>query len=268
MFIGLALVVVCWGGLSWRDDKHDLTPKIRFITQLCFSILTLLAFGWITEVQLTSQIWIPLSWFGALITLVGVLWVANLYNFMDGMDGLAASQTIIAGTTLGFWFWQAGDVALALVCGVLAAASYGFLFWNWQPAKIFMGDVGSVTIGAFFATLVIIGVNRYQFPVISCGVLFAVFAGDASITLLHRMLRREKFWLAHRRHYYQRLAALGFEHKKIVIAAIVLMLLCSLIASASVLYRDIVGLAMLMAIALLLAVMSFVVFLEKSQQNK
>ena len=94
------------------------------------------------------------------ICIVGVLWLSNLYNFMDGMDGLAASQSIVASLTFGFWFFQAGSSSLALLCSLVAAANYGFLFYNWHPAKIFMGDIGSVTHGALFATMTIIAQNR------------------------------------------------------------------------------------------------------------
>ncbi|MFT5572077.1 MAG: Fuc2NAc and GlcNAc transferase [Cryomorphaceae bacterium] len=262
MFMGLFVVVLLWALLSWWDDRSDLSPKLRFGAQIALALATVCAFGWLSQVQLSADLWLKFSWFGAFCSVFGILWMANLYNFMDGMDGLAASQTIIAAITIGFWFWQAGDSYFTLVCAVLAASSYGFLLWNWHPAKIFMGDVGSVTLGAFFATLLIIGVTRYQIPAVSFVVLFSVFVVDSSLTLIRRMVRGEKFWLPHRSHHYQRLAGLEIAHSKIVIAAIVLMLLCSLIATLCVLYRDMIGLAILAVSALLLSAIATVYWLE------
>lgn len=238
LFLGLWLTVLLWSGLSWWDDKHNLSPKLRLLLQLTFTMLGVSAFGWVDNVQLSADLRIPLAWFGFVLTFVGMLWLANLYNFMDGMDGFAAAQTIIASLTLSFWFWAMGDLEIALVCLVLAGASYGFLIWNWRPAKIFMGDVGSITLGAFFASLIIIGTSRFDIPVISMVMLFGVFVVDASITILRRISKREKFWLPHRQHYYQRLGLAGMAHDKIVILSIVLMLFCSLLATLSLIYRD------------------------------
>jgi len=267
VFGTLGLLIACWAGLSWWDDQFDLSPWRRFSVQVVLSIVTILAYGWIIDVQIASDTWITLSWFGMPLSVLGVLWLANLYNFMDGMDGMAAAQTIIAATTLSFWFWHASDVYLAFLCAVLAAACYGFLLWNWHPAKIFMGDVGSITIGAFFATLIVIGITRYQFSLVSCGLLFAVFVGDTTLTLLRRVSRKEKFWLPHRSHYYQRLAVSGVSHSKTVVAAIILMLLCSLIATVSLLYRDIILYALFAVIALLGLAIVIVTNIERNNRK-
>jgi len=251
-FLSLFAIVSSWSTLSWFDDRFDLSPRLRVASQCVFSIVTIAAFGYVTEIQFSEESFVSLSVFGMIATFIGIMWLSNLYNFMDGMDGLAASQTIIGAITLGIWFWQYGDQGLAIVCFVLAAASYGFLLWNWQPAKIFMGDVGSVTIGAFFSTLLVIAVSRYQLPVISFVLLFWVFVADASATVLHRIVKREKFWLPHRTHLYQRLATLGVAHNKIVIALIMLMLICSIIASITVLHRDTITLGIALVFGLFL----------------
>jgi len=167
------------------------------------------------------------------------------------MDGLAASQTIIAAITLAFWFYLVGAQLLGLSCLLLAAASYGFLLWNWSPAKIFMGDVGSIVIGAWFAILAVIGVNYYDMPILSFIMLLAVFIGDASVTLLRRMIGREAFWLPHRTHHYQRLATVGYSHEKIVFSMLCFMLLCSILASISLQYRDIIWLCLVIVVILL-----------------
>ncbi|MFT6032977.1 MAG: Fuc2NAc and GlcNAc transferase, partial [Arenicella sp.] len=240
LFTGLAVIVFAWASLSWWDDKSDLTPKFRLLIQLVICILTVSAFGWVTQI-----LGLSLSWFGPLLSVVGLLWMANLYNFMDGLDGLAASQTIVASISLAFWFFMHQDLALALVCVVVGASSYGFLLLNWNPAKIFMGDVGSIGLGGFFGTLFIIGSSRYDLSIVSFFVLFAVFIVDATATIIMRARRGEKIWLPHRQHFYQRLANAGYAHSKIALAGLILMLICSVFATLGVLYHDMIWLSLI-----------------------
>ena len=258
LFAALALIVVAWASLSWCDDKTDLSAKFRLIVQFCICVVSIFAFGWVDQV-----LGLGLGWFGPILSVIGLLWMANLYNFMDGLDGLAASQTIVASISMAFWFLVHGDWPLSTVCVVLAASSYGFLLWNWNPAKIFMGDVGSITLGGFFGTLFIIGVTRYGLSIISFLGLFGVFIADATITILMRARRGEKIWLPHRQHFYQRLANQGYAHSKIAIASVVLMLICSVLATLGVMYHDMIWLS-LIAISLTIAVSAaLVIYLEK-----
>ena len=267
MFGGLLLVALFWAALSWWDDRHDLSPRVRLVIQVLLALSTVAAFGYVDQIQIGDNHAVELGTLGAIITFFGIIWFANLYNFMDGMDGLAGAQSVIAALTTGFWFWYAGDFAMALVLLLAAAASYGFLLLNWHPARIFMGDVGSVTLGAFFATIIVIGSNRYNIPVISFVLLFGVFIVDATVTLIRRIIRGEKFWLPHRTHYYQRLAALGFAHDKIVVSLIVLMLVCSLTASIGLLHRDIILPGAVFGLILLMACAGAVIMLENKSQN-
>jgi Fuc2NAc and GlcNAc transferase len=267
MFGALAITMIAWASVSWSDDRIGLGAGIRLIWQSLFAVLMIMAFGYVDAVLYAHNQWLSLSWFGALLTFFGILWLANLYNFMDGMDGLAASQTIVAALTFAIWFWQYGDQSIALICLVLASSCYGFLLWNWHPAKIFMGDVGSITIGALFATVMIIGATRYDFTIVSSILLFGVFVADASVTLLRRLVNGEKIWQAHRSHYYQRLALAGISHKKIVLAEIILMLICSLIATTTLLYRDTIPVAILVEAIVLALAMAVVTRIETSKQK-
>lgn len=262
-FGGLGLLVFGWAALAWRDDLQDLSPRFRLIAQTVLALLTISAFGWINTFA-----GIPLGWFGAVLTVLGIVWLANLYNFMDGMDGLAASQSIIASITLSFWFYMAANTELAIICLVAAASSYAFLLWNWHPAKIFMGDVGSITLGAFFATLIVIAANRHGFSVISMLLIFAVFIADATITIVLRAKRGEKVWLPHRSHFYQRLAHTGISHAKIVSAAITLMVLCSLISTITVLYHDMIAAGVLLVLAIIIGAVSWVKWYESKHSRK
>ncbi|MFT6408404.1 MAG: Fuc2NAc and GlcNAc transferase [Arenicella sp.] len=258
LFAGLAFIVFAWASLSWWDDRADLTPKFRLIVQLLICSLTVSAFGWVSQL-----LGIELSWFGPILSIIGLLWMANLYNFMDGLDGLAASQSIVASISLAFWFFMHQDMPMALVCVVVAASSYAFMLWNWSPAKIFMGDVGSIGLGGFFGTLFIIGSTRHGLSIVSFFGLFGVFIADSTATILMRARRGEKIWLPHRQHFYQRLANAGYAHSKIALASLILMLICSVIATLGVMYRDMLWLS-LVAIILSLGVSAvLVIFLEK-----
>ncbi len=263
LFLGLAGCLIAWATLGWSDDKLDLSPKLRLLIQFVVSGVTVVLFGWVDQVH-----GVGLGWVGPLFTLVGIVWMANLNNFMDGMDGLAASQAIIAGLTLGTWFLYLGDTELALLCTVLVAANYGFLLWNWQPARIFMGDVGSVTVGALYAMLMVIAANRYNLPVLSLGMVFAVFIGDATYTVLNRIRKGERFWLPHRSHFYQRAGLSGVKHARVVLIYIVMMVLCSLFATLSVLYRDIIGLMVGFTLVVLLLAAFWVRSLEREKNKR
>lgn len=262
VFGGLATLVFAWSLLGFCDDRYDLSPQKRFAIQILFALAGVAAFGYVTEIQLSQSDFIGLSGVGFLLTVIGILWSANLYNFMDGMDGLAASQTVIAGLTLAFWFWFLGDQFMSIVCLVLAASSYGFLLHNWQPAKIFMGDVGSVTIGAFLAMLTIYGNTRYQIPLISFVLLLAVFVFDASFTIVRRMMNREKFWLPHRSHLYQRLALTDINHSRVVTGAVILMIFCSMIASYTVIDRGRIGAGSVIVVFILISCAGLVGLIE------
>ena len=258
LFAYLAVLVFVWASVSWWDDKADLSPKFRLLVQLSFCIFTVFALGWVSHVLSAN-----LLLFGPILSVVGLLWMANLYNFMDGLDGLAASQTIVASISLAFWFLMFGDLSLALVFTVLAASSYGFLLWNWNPAKVFMGDVGSISLGGFFGAIFIVGVTRYDISIISFFSLFGVFIADATITILRRAWHREKIWLPHRQHFYQRLANAGYPHSAIALGSVILMLICSVFATFGVIYRDMIEYSLMAIIFTLAAIAILVIVLEK-----
>lgn len=136
-----------------------------------------------------------------------MLWTLNLYNFMDGIDGIAAIQAILACCGAGLISVVFGQHAsYALVCLLLAAAHAGFLVWNWPPARLFMGDAGSVPTGFLVAALALWGAVQGQINPLCWLVLLAVFITDSSLTLLWRMRAGQAFTQPHRQHAYQRLS--------------------------------------------------------------
>ena len=164
---------------------------------------------------------------------IGLAWMANLYNFMDGSDGLAGGMALIGFSFYGLAAAAAGSTQFALVNFSIAAAAAAFLVVNFHPARIFMGDAGSVPLGFLAAALGILGWLQgdwtWWFPLL----VFSPFIIDASVTLARRILAREKVWRAHRDHYYQRLVQLGWGHRRTALAEYALMLACGAIGIAA-----------------------------------
>jgi len=169
----------------------------------------------------------------AVAATLAIAWMANLYNFMDGSDGLAGGMALIGFSVYGVAAWLAGSAEFALVNFCIAAAAAAFLVFNYHPARIFLGDAGAVPLGFLAAALGFTGwLQRdwtWWFPVL----VFAPFIVDASVTLARRLLRREKVWEAHRDHYYQRLVRLGWGHRGTALAEYALMLASGLLALAA-----------------------------------
>jgi UDP-N-acetylmuramyl pentapeptide phosphotransferase/UDP-N-acetylglucosamine-1-phosphate transferase len=205
-----ALLVV----LSHLDDARGLPIALRFGVQLAaaagFAYGALAAFG------------IP-----ALVPIVlGTLWMTNLYNFMDGADGLAGGMTALGFSFLGAGAGMSGDEALLVECAIVAAAGAAFLPFNFPPARLFMGDAGSIPIGFLAAVLSLAGWRDGDWPLWFPALVFAPFIVDATLTLLKRAAAGERVWQAHKEHYYQRLVRMGWSHRGAVLAEYSLMLAC------------------------------------------
>jgi UDP-N-acetylmuramyl pentapeptide phosphotransferase/UDP-N-acetylglucosamine-1-phosphate transferase len=161
-------------------------------------------------------------------------WFINLYNFMDGIDGITGVETIAIGLGIVAVTRFAGDDSdLALPALALAAGTLGFLRWNWPRASIFLGDVGSVPLGFVTGWLLLVLATRGWFaPAL---ILPLYYLADATVTLLRRIARRERFWQAHRSHFYQRALGANNDHRTVLILIIggnVALLILALLALA------------------------------------
>ncbi|NTV12504.1 MAG: glycosyltransferase family 4 protein [Desulfobulbaceae bacterium] len=208
-------------GIGFWDDLHHLSAARRILVHLLAALLLLWGLG--QESHWFSNSWLvaPGRWFGAMLLVLLVVWALNLFNFMDGLDGLAAGEAVfVAGAAALLLAWR-GEEAAALLCMVLAAACLGFLVWNWPPARIFMGDVGSGFLGFVLAAL---SLRTSVFsPLLPLGcwlILSGVFLADATFTLLRRMARRERWYDAHRSHAYQQAAARYGGHRPVTMAVL------------------------------------------------
>jgi len=175
---------------------------------------------------------VSLGWIAVPVTILFFMWMTNLYNFMDGMDGFAAGMTVLGYGFLGFLAWKGGHQFIMLLSFLIVSAAGGFLLYNLPPARIFMGDVGSVSLGFIAAALAVMGVQDGLFDVWVPLLIFSPFIVDATVTLARRLLRGEKVWQAHREHYYQRLVLAGWGHRKTMLAEYFLMAACGITAVA------------------------------------
>lgn len=171
--------------------------------------------------------------YGLLAVIVAALaltWMTNLYNFMDGSDGLAGGMAVVGFASYGIAAWWGHHPDFALLNLGIAAAAAAFLVFNFHPARIFMGDVGSVPLGFLAGAFGLLGWRQALWPWWFPLVAFAPFIVDASVTLLRRLLKGERVWEAHRDHYYQRLVQLGWGHRGTAIAEYGLMLATGILA--------------------------------------
>lgn len=208
-------IAVALAAVSFVDDVRGMPAPLRLFGHLAASLLV--AWYVLSPMYLLELILIGLA----------LAWITNLYNFMDGSDGLAGGMAVSGFGAYSFAAWQAGDQPLAVACVALTAASAAFLVHNFHPARIFLGDVGAIPLGFLAGALGIVGWRDDAWPFLFPLLVFAPFIGDATMTLVRRLLRAERVWQAHRDHYYQRLVRMGWGHRGTAYLAYAAMLLCA-----------------------------------------
>jgi UDP-N-acetylmuramyl pentapeptide phosphotransferase/UDP-N-acetylglucosamine-1-phosphate transferase len=230
-WVGAAVLLV--GGISFIDDRGGVQARYRLATHLGAGALLLGGGICWCGIELPGIYWVmprSLSW---ILTLGYLVWIVNLYNFMDGMDGFAGGMAVFGFGALAVLGWKGGDMEFALANGSVVAAGLGFLLYNFPPARIFLGDLGSATLGLLAGIASLIGARRGLFPLWAAWLAFSPFILDATWTLLSRLSRGERIWQAHRSHHYQRMVLTGWSHRKTVLWSYVLMAACGATAVAS-----------------------------------
>lgn len=227
----IAISTLLVASVSLIDDWRTLSPLHRLGVHFIAAYL-ILAHGnlWITEIQIAGELWHLPSVLQILGSLLFVVWSINLYNFMDGMDGFAGGMAVFGFGSLAILGALAGNSLFIGLNLLIVAATLGFLIFNFSPARIFMGDTGSSSLGLLAAALSLWGSQSGIFPLWMALLIFSPFIVDATVTLARRAWQGEKIWLAHRSHYYQRLVQLGWGHKRTVLTEYVLMAACSVSA--------------------------------------
>jgi Fuc2NAc and GlcNAc transferase len=208
--------------IGFVDDRHRVPAGIRLAVHVAAAVAALAWLGGLPPLALGGRV-VDLGWVGHALALLGIVWILNLFNFMDGIDGLAASQAVFmacGGALLSLLYAPNSDVLAAGI--VIAAASLGFLAWNWPPATIFMGDVGSGYLGYVIAVLAVAATRSNPAAVWVWLILGGAFFVDATLTLVRRAMRGERVHQAHRGHAYQRLATRWGSHRRVTLAVILL----------------------------------------------
>lgn len=218
------------GAVGWADDRGEVRPHIRLLLQLLAAGWTIYILGGLPSVRLGNAS-LPLGWLGYPLGVIGIVWSVNLFNFMDGIDGIAGSQAVLVFGSLGVMLTQMGSASLAAIALTLAAGSAGFLAWNWPPARIFMGDVGSGPLGYAAAALAISSERANAAPLLVVGIVAGVFSLDATVTLVRRVARGKNPAEAHRDHAYQRLARLWNSHRRVTASAAAVTLILIVLAA-------------------------------------
>jgi Fuc2NAc and GlcNAc transferase len=196
--------------VGWMDDRRGISALVRATVHLAAAVWFLVAAG------------LDLSPAAFGLAVFWIAWSTNLYNFMDGIDGLAGIEAVSVGAALGFMLLAAGWGDLALLPWLMSAAGLGFLRWNWPPAKVFMGDVGSGFLGFLFGAMTIVADRWGAVPAVISVMLLGVFVFDATVTLLRRIARGERWYQPHRNHAYQRLIQAGIPVPTVAMMALLL----------------------------------------------
>lgn len=216
----LAAIFACalaLAALSLADDVRSLPIEVRLPAHAMAAVVALLA---MSQPPVSSWTW---GWLAAIAVVAAITWSTNLFNFMDGSDGLAGGMAAIGFAAFALAA-ASNHAALALSCAAIASASLGFLAHNFPPARVFLGDCGSIPLGFLAGALGLYGFLAGSwgpwFPVL----VFSPFVVDATVTLLSRAARGERVWLAHREHAYQRLVLSGWSRRRLAMSAYALML--------------------------------------------
>lgn len=243
---GVAIVTVFFISYFWLWQNKSLPPYL-LIALASSGLVALVGFWddrkhvpvpWRLLVHFGAAAW-AVAWLAAMpVIIVGgttynvphwasaggaiffIVWLTNLYNFMDGIDGIAGGEAVTVALGAATILFHVGGHENVLLLLILAGVSLGFLLWNWPPAKIFMGDVGSGFLGFVFGVFALYTPMHSRMSFWSWLILLGVFLADATVTLLVRAVRGERLYLAHRSHAYQHLARKFNNHQKVTIGAL------------------------------------------------
>lgn len=209
LLVGSVLVLAF---MSFFDDRRGLPVVVRFGAHL-----------------LVATLWVVLrngddGWIIMVLATLTIGWMINLYNFMDGSDGLAGGMALMGFGAYGVAAWWSGQSELTLISLAISGAAAGFLVFNFHPARVFLGDAGSIPLGFLAAALGLAGWRSGAWPLWFPVLVFSPFVVDATTTLLRRALRGERVWQAHREHYYQRMVRMGWGHRRTALVEYGLML--------------------------------------------
>lgn len=215
----LIMSILLLAGISFLDDLFHLSVKLRFIVQALVAIWVVLV---LRPVDLDFVFFTLSNQYGVMLLLFIVLiWSINHFNFMDGLDGFCAMQALFMLTSYAILFELNQAQDFQTICYILISCLAGFLIFNFPPAKLFMGDIGSATLGLITILIALIAQQKYHIPIIYWFILNGLFLFDSTITLLRRMINHEKWLAPHRTHAYQRIRQLGVKTHIILLGQLI-----------------------------------------------
>ncbi|MBB6254762.1 MraY family glycosyltransferase [Nitrospirillum iridis] len=199
--------------VSWADDLASVPPGWRLLAQVLAVAVGLSA---LPSEALVFQGWLP-HWLDRFVAGLAWVWFVNLFNFMDGIDGISAVETLCLGLGLAAAYFAAGLMGfMSSYALALAGVALGFIAWNWHPARVFLGDVGSVPLGFLSGWLLLRAAgDGLWLPAL---ILPLYYLTDATVTLARRLWRREPVWQAHRQHFYQQAVRRLGRHDLVALA--------------------------------------------------
>ena len=220
---GTELLALCCAGsivaiAGHLDDRQKISgATVRLVLHAISAVILIVGVGIPSELALFDRT-VNTGIVGSILGVVYLVWLLNLFNFMDGTDGIAASEAIFVALAGAFLSYHVlADASHSAAAVILAASTFGFILYNWSPAKIFMGDVGSGFLGIVIGGLSLIAANQDPELLWVWIILLAVFVSDATVTLIRRLLRKQKPHVAHRSHAYQHLAIRLNSHAKVAL---------------------------------------------------
>lgn len=217
----IGVAVACVAAVSWFDDRHGVPFALRLAFHVGAAALAVWATGPLREVMLPGLGTMQLGALAWPISLVWIVGLVNAYNFMDGIDGIAGIQGVVAAAAWAYVGWHSGVPEVGTLGALVGVGCLVFLSFNWSPAKIFLGDVGSAPLGFIFAALPLLearGIPSAAPAIMVVGVAVVwPFVFDASLTFLRRLGRGENVFAAHRSHLYQRAVIAGWSHAAVAL---------------------------------------------------
>ncbi|WP_429439848.1 MraY family glycosyltransferase [Pseudomonas sp. BS3782 TE3695] len=210
--------------IGFADDHGHIAARWRLLGHFIAAAWALFWLQGLEPIQFLGAT-VDLGWFGNILAAFFLVWMLNLYNFMDGIDGLASVQAIFVCAAACLISWLSGHYALIWAPLLLSAAVTGFLLWNFPPARIFMGDAGSGFLGLILATLTLSAGGQAPELMWSWLILLGIFIVDATVTLFRRLSRREKIYQAHRSHAYQHASRYYSSHRTVTLGTLCINLL-------------------------------------------
>lgn len=270
---------VSWGYLvgatvvafvSWLDDLWSLPFWMRLLVHIAAAVVLT------SDVGAWSDVTVPFADYrialgsvpARILAVLWLVWFLNAYNFMDGIDGIAALQAVVAGVAWAILASQFDLGATAVLAGIIASASAGFLIHNWQPARVFMGDVGSAFLGFTLAAFPLLARAEAMadLPLIpTVGVLFVwLFMFDTVFTLTRRLLGRKRIWEAHREHIYQKLIIEGWQHVHVTLLYGTAAAILSTLVLFWVLFSGIYAILAFLCLVVITSLMIYIAIREKS----